>query len=311
MAQDDPYKVLGVARTASDEEIRKAYRRLAKKHHPDLNPGDRKAEDRFKEASAAYDILGDPARRARYDRGEIDSSGAQRPPRPDFGDFAEAAGPRTAGFGRRGAGGHPFGNLDDLFADLFGRTGGPGGGMGGGPGVRGPGADVRYRVHVDFLDAVNGARRRLTMPDGRALDVAIPAGVQSGQVLRLKGQGLPGATGGAAGDAFLEIEVAPHPTFERRGTDIHSDLPVSLPEAVLGAKVTAPTVSGPVSLSIPAGASSGKVLRLKGRGVPDSATGRPGDHYVTVRIVLPDRRDPELERLVADWASRHSYTPRR
>jgi DnaJ-class molecular chaperone len=299
---EDPYAVLGVAKTASADEIRKAYRKLAKKLHPDLNPGDRQAEERFKKVTAAYELLSDPEKRRRFDRGEIDASGAERPPESFYRHYAES------GSGHRydsRAGFADFGDLGDIFADLFGRTG-----MRGGTRVRMQGADVRYQLTVDFLDAVNGAKRRLTMPDGKILDVTIPAGLQDGQTLRLKGQGQPGLGGGPPGDAYVEIRVRPHKLFERKDADIHVELPVTLAEAVLGGKVTVPTVTGPVTMTVPKGSNTGTVLRLREKGVPIGKTGKRGDQYVRLKVVLPDRPDAELEAFVREWSAKHPYDAR-
>ncbi|MGE5147969.1 MAG: DnaJ C-terminal domain-containing protein [Candidatus Eiseniibacteriota bacterium] len=304
---EDPYATLGVAKTASADDIRKAYRKLAKKLHPDLNPGDKSAEEKFKKVTAAYDLLGDPDKRKRFDAGEIDASGAERPPEHFYRHYAES------GPGQRydsSAGYADFGDLGDIFSDLFGRGGGGGRGR-----MRMQGADVRYQLEIDFLDAANGAKKRLTMPDGKTLDLTIPAGMQDGQTLRLKGQGGPAPQGGAAGggtpgDAYVEIHVRPHRLFERKGQDIHVELPVTLGEAVLGAKVTVPTVTGPVAMTVPKGANTGTTLRLKEKGVLNAKSGKRGDQYVKLKVVLPDKPDAELEKLVGDWAAKHPYDVR-
>jgi DnaJ-class molecular chaperone len=300
---EDPYKVLGVARDAPDEEIRRAYRKLAKQLHPDLNPANRSAaEERFKKVSAAYDIVGDPEKRKQYDRGEIDANGEQR-----------------RGYQRAHAGGGPFGGragtgqprddygFGDIFSDLFGR--GRGGSEGGPFAPRG--RDVRYTLEVDFLEAAAGTKKRVTMPDGGVLDLSVPEGVADGQTLRLKGKGSPGVAGADAGDALVEIRVKPHPQFRRAGDDIALDLPISIDEAVLGAKIEVPTVSGRVQLTIPKGTSSGRVFRLKGKGVRNTTTGRTGDQLVTVRIVLPDTIDDKLAYFMSEWRQSHRYDPGR
>jgi DnaJ-class molecular chaperone len=286
----DPYRTLGVKRDASQEDIQKAYRRLAKKLHPDLNPGNKKAEEEFKDVSAAYDLLGDPDKRKRFDRGEIDASGAERASHGFYRDYAERGGasnPYTSD-----AGFADFGSDEDIFAQLFGR--------GGRENLRMRGQDSVYRLELDFLDAINGGKRQVTLPDGEALDVTIPPGTHDGQILRLRGKGKPGIGGGKAGDALIEIQVRPHPEFIRKGDDIYIELPISLKEAVLGGKARAPTPSGPVSVNIPKWSNTGSVLRLRGKGVPRPDGGR-GDEYVTLKIMLPDKRDPELERFVATW----------
>ena len=301
----DPYQVLGVARDASQDEIRKAYRKLAKKLHPDLNPGNKDAEERFKEVSGAYDILGDAEKRARFDRGEIDATGAERPQQNYYRDFADSGGAAQEGARRyESAEGYAdFAETDDILAELFGQARG----RGAKSRMRGP--DIPFHLHVDFLDAVNGATRRLSLPDGSTLDVAIPPGIRDGQILRLKGKGRPGIGGGPPGDALIEIEIVPHPVFTRQGDDIRLDLPISLTEAVLGGRVDVPTPTGPVTMTIPKGSSSGTVLRIRGKGVA-KRDGTRGDEYVTVRIVLPARPDPALESFIAGWEAGRSFNPR-
>ena len=299
----DLYKVLGVSRDATADAIRKAYRALAKKHHPDLNPGDKAAEETFKNVQLAYDILSDEEKRRQYDAGEIDAQGNETP-RRYYREHASAdgGGPYQSSAG--------YDDLGDIFADLFGQ-GGPGGRTGGGRGnIRMRGGDVRYTMEVSFLEAVNGAKRRVTMPDGKALDIAVPAGLRDGQVLRLRGKGAPGLGGGEAGDAYVEVHVAPHREFRREGNDIHVDLPVALHEAVLGAKIRVPTTTGAVTMSVPAGSNSGSVLRLRGKGVPASGSRPAGDQIVTLRVVLPDPPDEALKTFMEGWAKDHAYDPR-
>jgi DnaJ-class molecular chaperone len=301
-----PTQRSGVARDASPDDIRKNYRRLAKKLHPDLNPGNREAEQKFKEVTAAYDLLSDSEKRARFDRGEIDASGAERPRQRYYRDFADTDDgsqryTSDAGFADFAEFGDAEG-MEDVLSELFRR-----GARGRGFSARG--SDVRYRLAIDFLDAVNGAPKRLTLPDGAMLDVAIPPGTREGQVLRLRGKGQPGQSGAAAGDALVEITVLPHPYFSRRGDDIHLDLPVSLSEAVLGAKVQVPTPDGSVAMKVPKGANTGMVLRLKGKGVPRRTGGR-GDEYATLKVMLPSKPDPDLEAFVAKWSG-STYDPRR
>lgn len=292
----DPYEVLGVPRTASADEIRKAYRKLAKTLHPDLNPGDKDAETRFKEASSAYDLLSDAEKRRRFDAGELDASGAERPRRHYYRDFAGAEADdryySASGFA-------DFGDADDILSELFGRAG------------RGRvrGGDQHFRLRVSFVDAVRGATERVTLPDGRSIDVAIPPGIEEGQTLRLKGKGEPGPSDGVAGDALIAISIAPHPLFERRGEDILLELPITLAEAVLGAKIRIPTPAGAVMLNVPKGSSSGAILRLKGKGV-QRRDGGAGDQLVTLKVVLPSTPDPELETFVANWSGKASFDPR-
>jgi len=283
----DPYETLGVSKEASQAEIQKAYRRRAKKLHPDLNPGNKGAEEQFKDLSAAYDLLSDPEKRARFDRGEIDSSGAERPRQRYYHHFAEDGTGHPyatdSGFADFGAG--------DILSEIFGRSS---------SGVRRKGADNHYRLELDFLDAINGAKRSLTLPDGSVLEVRIPPGTRAGQILRLRGKGRPGIDGGLAGDALIEVEVRPHSVFSRDGDAIRLELPISLRQAVLGGKVKVPTPSGPVTMTIPKWSNTGTVLRLKGKGVAGS-DGSRGDEYITLKVVLPEKPDPALEDFVAQW----------
>lgn len=301
MAADDPYRVLGLQRDATEDEIRSAYRTLAKQHHPDLNPGKPEAAERFKAVAAAYDLLSDPERRGRYDRGEIDASGAERPDRPFYRDFGEGS---EANKYRPGEQAFGDADADDLFATFFGGRRGAAGG------VRMRGSDLRYALTVDFLEAAKGARRRLALPDGRTLDVAIPAGIDDGQTLRLKGQGGPGLGGGPAGDALIEVRVAPHPFFRRDGDDIRVDVPVTVPEAVLGGRIRVPTIDGPVVMTVPKHSDTGRVLRLKGKGLPRRSGGGRGDQYVVLTIVLGGAPDAELEEFVRTWGPKQPRNPR-
>ena len=313
MAQD-PYQELGVSRSASADEIRKAFRKLAKQLHPDQNPGDKAAEERFKRVSAAFDILGDQDKRKKFDAGDIDADGREtmRGFRPGpGGGFPGGGGP--GGFG----GGPEFEGVDlnDILGEMFGgRAGGRPGGGGGFGGFGGfqqaqRGQDVRAQVQVSVEDAVKGAKRRIAFSDGRTIEVTIPKGAGEGQVLRLKGQGSPGRAG--AGDALIELSIAPHPVFKREGDALVMDVPISVPDAVLGGKVEAPTPEGAVTLTVPKGSSSGQVLRLKGRGLTDPATGKRGDLLARLMIVLPDHADPALETFAETWRKERPYTPRR
>jgi DnaJ-class molecular chaperone len=295
----DPYEALGVARTASADDIRKAYRKLAKQSHPDLHPGDKQAEARFKEISAAHDLLSDPEKRARFDRGEIDAEGQEAPPRGAWsGARGGAKYHRAETFGDAA-------DLDELLKEMFGR-GAAGARAGEGFQARGP--DASYAMTVSLRDAALGAEKTVTMPDGRTLNIRIPPGVADGQRLRLRGQGMPGFGGGPAGDALVEIAVEPDPRFERRGDDLYVDLPVALNEAVLGGKVPAPTLAGAVMLTVPKGSNTGAVLRVRGKGV--ARAGKPGDLYVRLQVMLPESPDPELEKFLAEWSASHAYDPR-
>lgn len=296
----DPYAALGVSRTATADEIRRAYRKLAKELHPDVRPGDKAAEERFKRATAAFNLLSEPTTKGRFDRGEIDADGNERMAfnsRPRQGSRQHAG--AGAGPGAGAYSGDAF-DLGDIFSDLFGS------GVGGGRGYsRMRGRDIRFTLDIDFIDAVNGAKRRISLAEGRTLDVAIPTGVESGQVLRLKNQGGPGVQGGPAGDALVELNVRPHAFFRRDGQDVHMDLNVSLSEAVEGARIQVPTPAGPVALTIPAGANTGKTLRLKGKGVAGQ-----GDQLVHLHVVLPEAPDEDLKKFVKKWSKR-DYTPPR
>ena len=296
----DPYETLGVQKTDSDAAIRSAYRKLAKRHHPDVNPGKPEAADRFKEISAAYDILSDKDKRARYDRGEIDAAGNEVPPqRPFYRDFGDAAGREKY----RTQTGFDEEDLESIFAQAFGAR--AHGGAGGGRRFSMRGQDAQYQLTIDFLDAVNGTTRRVTLPDGRTLDVRIPAGVRDGQIIRLKGQGMPGLGDGAPGDALVDVTVAPNPLFRREGDDIIVELPVSLAEAVLGTTLEVPTIKGPVRLTIPPNSGTGSRLRLRGRGIEGK-----GHQFVELHVVVPPVEEPELAEFLKTWKSRQPFDPR-
>jgi DnaJ-class molecular chaperone len=298
----DPYAVLGVKRDAGQDEIRAAYRKLAKELHPDLNPGDKKAEEKFKDVASAYDILGDADKRGRFDRGEIDAAGAERPRERYYRDFQGTGAQEHAYSSAEG-----FADFldEDVLADILGRArAGQGGRQ-----FRMRGSDALYRLPVEFLEAVNGATKRIALPDGGTLDVIIPAGTRDGQVLRLRGKGQPGIGGGPAGDALVEVEVRPHKLFTRKDDDIHIELPITVPEAVLGGKLDVPTPSGAVRMTVPKGANTGTVLRLKGKGVRRK-DGSHGDEYVTLKVVLPERADPELEEFARRWQAGQRHDPR-
>jgi DnaJ-class molecular chaperone len=310
----DPYQELGVSRTASAEEIRKAFRKLAKQNHPDTNPGNKEAEERFKRVSAAFDILGDADKKKKFDAGEIDADG-----RETARGFAGGQGPwgasPGAGFSRRTTSG-PYGaetfegvDLGDILGEMFGGGRAPGGGRGGGfGGFSQRGADVRAKLDIDLEDSIRGGKKRIAFSDGRTIDVTIPQGAQDGQTLRLKGQGQAGRSG--AGDAFIELSILPHPIFRKEGEVLVMDVPVTVYDAVLGGKVEAPTPDGPVTLTVPQGSNTGARLRLKGRGLAD-AKGHRGDLFARLSIVLPDAPDAELDQFAETWRQKRPYAPRR
>lgn len=312
---DDPYADLGLTKSATAEEIKKAYRKIARTSHPDLNPDDPAAEARFKAASHAYDLLKDPETRARFDRGEIDATGAERhqqqqhqQQRRYYRDYAEDPGNPY----RSARGGEDFGDASDIFAEFLrqqqagaGRRGSAGQGFD----IRGQ--DRHYALEVPFLDAVNGGSTRITLPDGASLQVKIPKGSADGQTIRLRGKGDPGFGKGPAGDALITLSVRPHGLFRRDGNDILITLPITLDEAVLGGKVDTPTIDGTVSLTIPKGASSGQTLRLRGRGTAPIGSDRRGDQLVELRIVAPPKIDDALAEFMQTWRKTHAYDPRK
>jgi len=295
----DPYKELGVSKGASADEIKKAFRKLAKELHPDKNPGDKASEERFKRVTAAFDLLGDAEKRAKYDRGEIDADGREQ--YRGYGGGAGGGG-RSGGFSGFGGSGQRGGFEDIDLSDLFAGFGGGGANRGFGGGK---GQDIRATLEVSLEEVISGTTRRIQFSDGRMVDVAIPKGASDGQVVRLKGQGAPGRT--QPGDALIELRVLPHPLYRREGADLHMDLPVSVPDAVLGGKVTVPTPEGKVMMSIPKGSNSGKVLRLKGRG--GYADGKRGDLLAKLMVTLPDEEDELLVRFAEDWRKNRPYTP--
>jgi DnaJ-class molecular chaperone len=305
----DPYQELGVSRTASADEIRKAFRKLAKQHHPDTNPNDKASEERFKRVSAAFDILGDVEKRKKFDAGQIDADGRETARGFGGGGPWGGGGPYHQQGGGRGA---EFEGVDinDILGEMFGRGGGARSGPGGfNFGAGGKGADVRAGLDIDLEDTIRGATRRISFSDGRSLDLTIPRGAVEGQTLRLKGQGHPGPRGN--GDALIELHIRPHPIFRKKRDVLQMDLPISIPDAVLGGKVQAPTPDGPVSLKVPKGSNSGAVLRLKGRGAYDAKTGRRGDLLARLIVSLPEDPDPALETLAEQIRKTRPYTPRR
>lgn len=298
----NPYETLGVTRNATQDDIRKAYRKAAKETHPDLNPGKPEAEARFKEINAAYDIVGDEDKRKRFDNGEIDDTGSERQPqRQYYREYAEAN--PNFRYGERSKQAENAADFDyDIFSDLF-------RGRSAGDQFRMPPQDVRYALEVDFLDAVRGARKTVHMPDGKRLDISIPAGIEDGKTLRLRGQGLPGSDG-KLGDALVQVSVLPNPSFQRDGHDILSTVSISLGEALNGASVRIETVDGQVELKIPKLARNASKLRLRGKGV-SKKDGTRGDQFVTIQIVPPEGADDDLARFMADWETKHPQNPRK
>jgi DnaJ-class molecular chaperone len=291
----DPYSELGVARSATAAEVRKAFHKLAKDLHPDRNPGDKPSEERFKRVSAAFDILGDPEKRAKFDRGEIDADGREM--HRGYPGGGHGAGPGQAGSPFEGM------DFDEILGGMFSQR------AKGGRGFAMRGSDVQARLDVDLEETIKGATRRVSFADGRVLDVSIPKGAADGQSLRLRGQGYPGRGGGPAGDALIELAIRPHPIFRLEGVDLHMDLPVSAPDAVLGAKVDAPTPDGTVALTVPKHSNSGSVLRLRGRGAYDPKADRRGDLFARLVVTLPEKMGPELEQVAETWRRERPYTP--
>lgn len=311
---DDPYKTLGVAKTASEAEIKKAFRSLAKKHHPDTHPNDAKAKARFQEISSAYDVIGDKDKRAKYDAGEIDAAGNARGFDPRA--YAQQSGFRPGPFSRGAPGGgdrdfhftwgqgdgeeQPGFSAEDIFSEML------GGRRGGARQARqAKGEDFQIAVTVSFAEAVQGGTRRVMLQNGEQIDVKIPQGLRDGQQIRVKGRGGAGRGGGPSGDILIQAHIAPHPFISRDGNDLKMDLPVTLKEAVAGGKVAAPTLGGTVNLTVPAGSNTGTVLRLKGKGVPGT---NPGDLYVRLVVSLPDQPDEALKSFVDSWPGQ--YDPR-
>jgi len=311
---DDPYKVLGVSRDATADQIKTAYRKLARGLHPDLHPNDKQAEDKFKKVGAAYDLLGDAKKKARFDAGEIDANGSERA--RGRARSGASAGGSGGGGGFGGFGGFGFGgeSAQDIFDELL-RRKDKGRSKGWSPFDDQPGmapatgGDAHFSLKITFAEAALGATKRITLTSGKNIDVKVPPAAKDASTLRLKGQGHAGRGGGPAGDALIEIKVEPHPFFQRQGDDVTINLPVTLAEAIGGAKVTVPTIDGKVAVTIPPGANSGTTLRLKGKGA--GTAGARGDQLVTLKVMLPDRADDELADFLKKWESKHPYDVRK
>jgi DnaJ-class molecular chaperone len=299
----DPYEILGVARSATDKEIKDAFKKLARKFHPDLHPGDRDAEAKFKDVSAANDLLKDKETRRRFDAGEIDASGAERPQERFYRDFADRPG-YTSHAAQDGFASKE--DLEEFLARAF-----AGEGQSAKSTFRARGQDVSYVLPVGFLDAANGATRTITLPDGKTLKVTIPEGAEDRQMLRLKGLGMPGFGGGPAGDAYVELQIEPHPYFLRKDDNIHVEVPATLKEAVLGARIEVPTINGPVALTVPKGSNTGTTLRLRDRGIRNRKSGQRGHQYITLKVVLPPAEEPELTAFLESWQPTHLHDPRK
>jgi DnaJ-class molecular chaperone len=292
----NPYEILGLSKDANEADIKAAYRKLAKKHHPDLNPGNKDAEIKFKELNAANDLLSDPVKRAAFDRGEIDTDGQPQyqQQQQTYRDYADS--PQGKRY-HSNSGQFDFADFESMFGGMGGRRGGfespP------------PNRDVRYIIEVDFLEAARGAKKRITMPDGKTLDINIPEGIEEGQQLRLKGQGQPALANQPAGDAYVEMHIRTHPFFTRSGKDITAEVPITLQESILGGKIKVPTIHGPVEMTIPKGADTGMTLRLKGKGI------KGGDQFIKLKLVMPKEIDTELEDAIRKWSETHDYNPRK
>jgi DnaJ-class molecular chaperone len=299
----DPYEILGLGRTATDKEVKSAFKKLARKFHPDLHPDDKAAESKFKEISAANDLLKDKEKRRKFDAGEIDASGAERPRERYYRDFAD--GPANASHAAQDG----FSSNEDL-GEFLARAFGSGGPRSQGS-VQARGQDVRYALPVGFLGAVNGAVRTITLPEGKTLQVTIPEGAENRQMLRLKEQGMPGFNGGPAGDAYVELQVTPHAFFRRKDANIHVEIPVTLNEAVLGSRIEVPTIRGPVAVTVPKGSNTGGTLRLRDRGIRNHKSGQLGHQLITLKVVLPESAEPDLVAFLETWKPKTQQDPRK
>jgi DnaJ-class molecular chaperone len=299
----DPYETLGVARSATDKEIKDAFKKLARKFHPDLHPGDKEAEAKFKDLSAANDLLRDKEKRRRFDAGEIDASGAERPQERFYRDFADGPGYASHaaqdGFASNE-------ELEEFLARAF-----AGGAQRSERSFRARGQDASYMLPVSFLDAANGATRTITLPEGKTLQVAVPEGAEDRQMLRLKEQGMPGFGGGPPGDAYVELHVEPHPFFRRKDDNIHVEVPVTLKEAVLGGRIEVPTIGPPVTVTVPKGSNTGTTLRLRERGIRNRKTGQRGHQLISLKVILPAAEEPDLVAFLQKWQPKTAQDPRK
>jgi DnaJ-class molecular chaperone len=299
----DPYETLGITRSATDKEIKSAFKKLARKFHPDLHPGDREAEAKFKAISAANDLLKDKEKRRRFDAGEIDASGAERPQERFYRDFAD--GPAyTTHAAQDGFDSNE--DLEEFLAKAF-----AGRGQRSERAFRARGQDVSYVLQVAFLDAASGATRTITLPDGKTLEVTVPEGAEDRQMLRLKDQGMPGYGGGPPGDAYVELHIQPHPFFHRKDDNVHVEIPVTLREAVLGGRIEVPTITQPVTVTVPRGSNSGTTLRLRERGIRNRRTGQRGHQLITLKVILPTAEEPELVEFLEAWHPKNPQDPRK
>jgi DnaJ-class molecular chaperone len=299
----DPYEILGVGRTATNKEIKTAFKRLARKCHPDLHPDDKAAESKFKEISAANDLLKDKETRQKFDAGEIDANGAEQPRERYYRDFTD--GPANASHAAQD-GFSSNEELQDFLARAFASRGPRSQGS-----FQARGQDVRYVLPVGFLDVVNGAVRTITLAEGKTLQVTIPEGAEDRQMLRLKEQGMLGFNGGPAGDAYVELHVTPHTFFRRKDSNIHVEIPVTLKEAVLGARVEMPTIRGPVAVTVPKGSNTGATLRLRDRGIRNPKSGQIGNQLITLKVVLPESVEPDLVAFLETWKPTVQQNPRK
>lgn len=299
----DPYQTLGVTRSATDKEIKDAFKNLARRFHPDLHPDDKEAEAKFKDISAANDLLKDKEKRRKFDAGEIDASGAERPQERFYRDFAD--GPVYTSHAAQD-GFESNEDLEEFLAKAFAGRGQRSQGT-----FRARGQDVSYVLPVAFLDAANGATRTITFPEGKTLQVAVPEGAEDRQTLRLKEQGMPGYGGGPPGDAYVELHVQPHPLFRRKDDNIHVEVPVTLSEAVLGGRIEVPTISQPVTVTVPKGANTGTTLRLRERGIRNRKNGQRGHQLISLKVVLPTAEEPELIEFLEAWRPKNQQDPRK